>query len=93
MTKSKFVIAIIALTLLCVPAFAQTTAEEWSTKGVALMYQEKYDEAVQAFNEAIEINPQDADAWFNKGRDLGIQCKLDEAIQAFDKAIEINPQL
>jgi len=76
-----------------VPAFAQTTARDWFTNGIALINQGKCDEAVQSFNEAIEINPQNADAWYNKGRALGINCKLDDAIQAFDKAIEINPQL
>ena len=52
----------------------------------------KYDEAIQAYDRAIEINPQYTDAWYNKGETLRRQDKYDEAIQAYDKAIKINPQ-
>ena len=51
----------------------------------------KYDEAIRAFDKAIEINPNDSDAWNEKGIALG-KLKYDEAIKAYDKAIEINPQ-
>jgi Flp pilus assembly protein TadD len=27
----------------------------------------KYDEAITAYDKAIEINPNDSDAWYNKG--------------------------
>jgi tetratricopeptide (TPR) repeat protein len=64
----------------------------WYNKGIALYDQGKYDEAIQAFDEAIEINPQNANAWSTKGAALCQQDKNDEAIQAFDEAIEINPQ-
>jgi tetratricopeptide (TPR) repeat protein len=52
----------------------------------------KSDEAIKAFDKAIEINPQNSKAWNNKGLLLSNLNKSDEAIKAFDKAIEINPQ-
>jgi tetratricopeptide (TPR) repeat protein len=52
----------------------------------------KSDEAIKAYEKAIEFNPQNAYAWDNKGIALGRLNKSDEAIKAFDKAIEINPQ-
>ena len=52
----------------------------------------KYDEAIKAYDKAIEINPQDSKAWYGKGAVLGLSSKYNEAIKAFDKAIEINPQ-
>ena len=52
----------------------------------------KSDEAIKAFDKAIEINPQDSKAWNNKGLDLRKLGKYDEAIKAYDKAIENNPQ-
>ena len=78
--------------MLCMPAFGQTTAEEWIAEGVALMNQGEYNETLQALDNAIQLDPQDADAWYNKGRVLGIKGSYDEAIKAFDKAIEINPR-
>ncbi len=52
----------------------------------------KSDEALKAYDKAIEINPQNTDAWNNKGDALSKQNKYDEALKAFDKAIEIDSQ-
>ena len=40
-------------------------AAEWNLKGVTLSRQNKYEEAIQAFDQAIRINPEYADAWLN----------------------------
>src|SRR5512137_927669 len=56
-------------------------ATVWNDKGTALGYLGKYDEAIQAYNEAIKINPQHAAAWNNKGEALRSQGKYDEAIK------------
>jgi tetratricopeptide (TPR) repeat protein len=82
----------ILLLTLMTPAQCQQTAVDLFNKGVALDAQGKYDEALQAFDKAIEINPQLAEAWVAKGVVLMAQGKYDEAIQAYDKAIEIDPQ-
>ncbi len=83
----------ITLAALCAPAFGQTTAIDWNDKGNALVDQGKYDEAIKAYDRAIEINPQLAEPWFNKGVALYLQGKYDEAIQAYDRVIEIDPHL
>jgi len=87
----KFVIAVIALIVLCMPAFGQTTPEEWFDKGIALMNQSKYDGATQAFGNAIELNPQYVEAWAGKGWSLYGSGRYYEALQAYDQAIELNP--
>ena len=67
-------------------------ARNWNNKGLVLGMQSKYDEAIQAFNKAIQIYPQYAEAWNNKGLALSIQNKYDEAIKAYDISIQLNPQ-
>jgi tetratricopeptide (TPR) repeat protein len=57
--KEEVVLVLLVLALLCIPAFGQTIAVDWKNKGFALDAQEKYAEAVQAYNKAIEIDPQD----------------------------------
>ena len=53
---------------------------------MALYGQGQYEEALQAFDKAIEINPQYGEAWYYKGiilRELG---RTTEAEAAFAKA-------
>lgn len=69
------------------------TTKECLGYGLALYNKGKYDDAIKAFDKAIELNPQLADAWNNKGVSLKAQNKYDEAIVASDKAIELNPRL
>jgi len=49
-------------------------------------------EDIQAFDEAIKLDPDDAGAWFNKGNALSDQGRYDEAIEAFDEAIRLDPE-
>ncbi|VVB70018.1 Beta-barrel assembly-enhancing protease [uncultured archaeon] len=73
------------------PVAGQSEAASWLNQGIALANQSKYDEAIQAFDKAIKINPQYEAAWFLKGAALNRQGMYADAIQAYDKAIEINP--
>jgi tetratricopeptide (TPR) repeat protein len=51
----------------------------------------KYDEAIKAYDKAIEIDLRNSLAWYNKGDSLGRLNKSDEAKKAYDKANGINP--
>ncbi len=59
--------------------------------GNCYLYQNKFDEAIKAYDKAIEINPQISETWNNKGIALHELNRSDEAMKAYDKAIEINP--
>ena len=74
-------------------AFGKTTAEDWFNEGLALHDQGNLDDAIAAYDKAINIDPNLAQAWSNKGATLHLQGKYDEAIQALDKAIQIDPQV
>ena len=67
-------------------------ANDWRSKGLALFTQEKYDDAIQAYDKAFEIDPKNASAWTGKGDALKNQGKCDEAVLALDKSLEIDSQ-
>jgi tetratricopeptide (TPR) repeat protein len=97
--RLTYVIFILLISLMT-PAQCQQTAEDWCNKGIAFCQQGKYDEALQAFNESIRLDPNYAAAWNNKGNALlnkGVtllfQYKDDEAIKAYDEVIKSYPQL
>jgi len=66
--------------------------KEWFEKGVDLAKLKRYEEAIKAYEKAIEINPKDDKAWYNKGFYLTKLKRYEEAIGAYEKAIEINPK-
>jgi len=70
----------------------------WGLKGNDLTsIDRKYDamktfeNALNAYGKAIELNPKDAVLWFEEGVVLNKLGKANEALKAFDKSIEINP--
>jgi len=48
--------------------------------------------AIQAFSQAIKIDPKWAPAYGNRGYAYSLENKLDEAIADYDKAIQIEPK-
>lgn len=69
----------------------QDVADQYK-KDNALVSQRKYDETIQAYDEAIRLNPNNASAWNGKGDALRRQDKYDEAIRAYDEAIRLDPK-
>ncbi|OGV68524.1 MAG: hypothetical protein A2283_19910 [Lentisphaerae bacterium RIFOXYA12_FULL_48_11] len=61
-------------------------------KGVPLAKAGKMQEALEAFDGAIDDDPTLASSWYNKGFVLCSRERYEEALAAFDKAIEINPR-
>jgi tetratricopeptide (TPR) repeat protein len=103
-------VVFVLLLALMTSAQCQQTANNWtisgfdlnnSTKynkalntGLDFYNQGEYDEAINAYNAAIRLDPnstQTWQAWNGKGDALYGQGKYDEAIRAYDKAIQLWP--
>jgi tetratricopeptide (TPR) repeat protein len=90
--KSKIIFVLWLMSIIIfISALGQQTATDWNNKGIALVQQEKYDEALEAFNKSIELDPENSTLWKNKCHTLTLMSRYSDAIQACDKAIEINP--
>jgi Flp pilus assembly protein TadD len=55
-----------------------------------LIILERYEEAIEALDKALELDPQFAYAWYNKGVVLEKLGKSDEAQVCYDKAKELG---
>ena len=64
----------------------------WNNIGIIQFRQGKYREAVNAFGQATDIDPQFTNAWFNKILALVHLGKETEALRALDKVIKLNPR-
>ena len=62
----------------------------WNNKGVALSRLGKFHEAIEAYDQALQIDPEYTSAWNNKGVVLSRLGKYNEAIEAFDQALRIR---
>jgi tetratricopeptide (TPR) repeat protein len=60
-------------------------------KGSEYYAKRRYNDAIESYNTAIKIDPNNADTWNNKGRALYHLGKYEEAVKCSEKAIEINP--
>jgi tetratricopeptide (TPR) repeat protein len=68
------------------------TADEWFKQGLLFATTQRYENALNAFTRALEINPRYAEAYNQRGIILGKKDRFDQAIVDFTKAIEINPR-
>jgi len=93
---AKLVLALLALVMLCVYAVAQDeTADEWYKKGRDLDRNGSYEEAVKAYDKAIELEPSNATFYISKVPGLNMlailtnnQSKFNESLKALGKSAE-----
>jgi len=97
--KVRFVIALLAVATFCASALAQeNAAEDWYKKGRDLSRNGSYEEAVLAYDRALELDYRNATLWDAKASILSIpatfsgnRSQYNESLIAEDKAIELDP--
>lgn len=62
-----------------------------TNKGYDLQNKNHHEEAINYFNQAIEIDPGYADAWKGKGESLESIKRYDDALSAFNMVIKLTP--
>ncbi|MBW2614626.1 MAG: tetratricopeptide repeat protein [Deltaproteobacteria bacterium] len=65
--------------------------EDTFEQGLRFLTTQRYDLAIKAFSEAIEVNPRNAVAYCNRGVARFFKGEHDRAIADFTSAVEINP--
>lgn len=61
-------------------------------EGLSLFKLGKYNEALQAYDEAFKSDSYNSNSWICKSLSLYFLNRINEAIAGYEKAIEINPQ-
>src|SRR5258708_7876967 len=71
--------------------FSRKTKEEWLTEGNVLNALKKYNEALDAYQQAIRLDPNNAIAYHNMGNSLNALKRNNEALDAYQQAIRLDP--
>src|SRR5262249_26682693 len=69
----------------------QDEAQPWIEKGETALDAEKYEEALAAFEQALQLDLASAPAFNGKACALGFQERYEEALAAFEEAIRLAP--
>jgi tetratricopeptide (TPR) repeat protein len=64
----------------------------WNIRGTDLNRQGLYEDAIDSFDKAIEIDPTNAKAWNNKGYAFMFLGNNNESLYYFNKAIDLDPK-
>jgi tetratricopeptide (TPR) repeat protein len=94
--KAIFSIALLAVAMLCASALAQEmTAEDWSRKGEdELFNNSSFEDALQAFDKAVELDSRNATLWLNKAQVHEFMGDRNLAEGAYEEALKfINEDL
>jgi tetratricopeptide (TPR) repeat protein len=66
-------------------------ASLWNSLGIIQFRQGKYRDAVNAFGQATDTDPEFTNAWFNKSLSLLHLGKEIESLRALDKVLKLDP--
>ncbi|MFA4843081.1 MAG: tetratricopeptide repeat protein, partial [Candidatus Omnitrophota bacterium] len=72
------------------PQEAQPEARAFLDEGYKHFNAKEYDEAIEAFTKAIDLNPEYAEAYGNRAASYNNQGNFDEAIKDYTRAIELK---
>ena len=78
--------------LVLLPEEYQKEAAFYNLKGIIADEQKQFEKAIEAYDRAIELEPEYANIWYNKGISLYDLQRYEEAITAYDQAIELDPE-
>jgi Flp pilus assembly protein TadD/cell division septation protein DedD len=90
--SKKTIIAMIWIAVFLMSPDGWAQEEDAFDKGLKLIGQHRYDEAIQAFSTAIEIIPQDYQAYNYRGVAWALKGNYDRALADYNTALEIRPR-
>ena len=73
------------------PDKSQKTKEQWLEEGNTYRDLEQYSEALAAYEQALRLDPYDANAYSNKGYTLNRLRRYAEGLAACEQALRLNP--
>ena len=91
--RLKLLFCFISVAVLCTCAIAQEeTAEYWFEKSGELLDNRSLDEADQALDKALQLEPENSSIWLSKALVLELLSKVNESQAAYGKALYLTDE-
>jgi len=68
------------------------TVDDYIAKGVTLDNQQRYTQAIDYYDQALQLNASNMDAQYSKALDLYKAKRYSESLNAFKKTTELDPK-
>lgn len=68
------------------------SATDYLKEGNAFFFESRYDDAVHAYDRAIQLNPELYEAWFTKASTLMLLQRYEEAASAYEFSTQLKPE-
>ncbi|WP_013324863.1 serine/threonine-protein kinase [Gloeothece verrucosa] len=98
--QSRIIKVLMALAIIGLAAGGVVSIDYWLSlnnatkmynKGNTLYQLQRYEDALQAYDTSLNINPNNANAWQGKGDTLQALKRYQQALDSYDEAIQIQP--
>lgn len=89
-----FLVLLLVPILISIPSLVfgqELSIDELLLKGDNYYFEGKYQEALDAYSQAVDLDPKNDDALYFAGDSLYMLKRYEEAISKFDQSIKINP--
>lgn len=91
--KNQFVFSLLLLALAIVVVGVQAeTVEDWLAKGTKFDEQQRYTQAIDAYDHALELNSTNVNATYKKAIALYNANRYDESLIAFNTTTALDPE-
>lgn len=82
---------LIAVLLLACPGTAAMTAQDYFDRGIVYNDRGQHDKALEAYEQGLALEPDNALLWGAKGRTLMILERYAEAAAAYNRSVRLDP--
>ena len=77
--------------MMAVPVNADISSSQWVDRGNGFLQVGRWQDGLNAYDKAVELDPNNADAWTGKGCALMDLGRCQESVDALDRALELDP--
>jgi tetratricopeptide (TPR) repeat protein len=81
-----------AITFASTQTPADDTAEYWLKQANEFYLAGSYEQAVESYAKAVEIDPNNLDGWLNMGNAYFFMSRYEEALNAYNSVLNLDPQ-